>query len=133
MKRLVLALVIFSFSAAAISGNYATCLLKNLPGLQNEAAANAAIKLCMSEYPGGINSVPQGDGRGFLGYKSGAECAMKKAGETRSNLAGNGIYMACRRLYDEPTKPWIEYQANPFDQFDNSSRPGPFDDLIPKR
>lgn len=98
--------------AFALAGNYATCLLKNLPGLQNEVAARAAINLCMSEYPGGINSVPQGDGRGFLGYDSGAECAMKKAGETRSQLAGQGIYLACRRLYDSP-------------------QPNPFDDLIP--
>jgi hypothetical protein len=110
MKRS--ALLIAAFPAMAFAGNYATCLLKNLPGLQNEAAANAAIKLCMTEYPGGINSVPQGDRRGLLGYKSGAECAMKKAGETRSQLAGNGIYMACRRLYDEPS------QDNPFDRFD---------------
>lgn len=100
--KIIIAAIFVAFSSSATAGNYATCLLKNLPGLQNEAAANAAIKLCMSEHPGGINSVPQGDGRGFLGYKSGAECAMKKAGETRSQLAGNGIYLACRRLYDAP-------------------------------
>lgn len=105
------AILIAVAPSLAFAGNYATCLLKNLPGLQNEAAANAAIRLCMSEHPGGINSVPQGDGRGLLGYKSGAECAMKKAGETRSQLAGNGIYMACRRLYDEPA-PWLEYDPN---------------------
>lgn len=97
---------------ASLAGNYATCLLEHLPGMQNDAAARAAINLCASENPGGIASVAQGSGRGFLGYKSGAECAMKKAAETHSQIAGNGIYMACRKLYDEPV-------------------PNPFDDLIP--
>lgn len=119
------AIILAVFPTVSMAGNYATCLLKNLPGLQNEAAARAAINLCMSEYPGGINSVPQGDGRGFLGYDSGAECAMKKAGETRSQVAGNGIYMACNRLYNEPVKPWLEYQANPFDKFDPAEKAPP--------
>lgn len=115
--KLVVALLAIAPSIS-FAGNYATCLLKNLPGLQNEAAANAAIKLCLTEYPGGIGNVPQGDGRGFLGYKSGAECAMKKAGETRSQLAGNGIYLACRRLYDEPEID-LTWKPNPFDRFDS--------------
>lgn len=96
--------------AISMAGDYATCLLKHLPGIQNDAAAMAAVNLCMSENPGGIAGVVQGSGRGFLRYKSGAECAMKKAAETRSQVAGNGIYMACRKLYDEP---------NPFDRFDS--------------
>lgn len=120
------AIILAVLPAVSVAGNYATCLLKNLPGLQNESAARAAINLCMSEYPGGINSVAQGDGRGFLGYKSGAECAMKKAGDTRSQLAGNGIYMACRRLYDEPKDLLSDREVfgnqrpgpNPFDRFD---------------
>lgn len=103
--------LLVSFDVSA--GNFATCLLKNLPGLQNDAAANAAINLCATEYPGGINNVPQGDGRGFLGYKNGAECAMKKAGDTRSQLAGNGIYIACRKLYDEPR---VELNPSQFNQ-----------------
>lgn len=72
--------------AIAVASDYATCLLKHLPGLQNEAAARAAINLCLSENPGGIDGVMQGSGRGFLSFKSGAECAMKKAGETRSQI-----------------------------------------------
>ena len=110
--RAVIFSVMLGLSTNAVAANYASCLLKNLPGLQNEAAARAAIKLCMSDHPGGIDGFPQGYGRGFLGYKSGAECAMKKAGETRSQLAGNAIYMACSKLYDESE--WI----NPFDKFD---------------
>lgn len=121
MKKLVAIAMLMPIPALA--GNYATCLLKNLPGLQNEAAARAAINLCLSEYPLGFGGVEQGSGRGLIGYKSGAECAMKKAGDTRSQLAGNGIYMACRRLYDE---------KNPFDRFDNGAKPGVFDDLIPR-
>ncbi len=111
MKAFLFFVLVLASSVSA-AGNYATCLLNHMPGLQNNAAAQAAINLCMSENPGGINSVPQGSGRGFLGYKSGAECALKKAAETRSDLAGRAIYVACNRLYDAPPS-------------------GPFDDLIP--
>ena len=113
MKLAATLLLVLPLSAFA--GNYATCLLKHLPGLQNEAAARAAINLCMTEYPGGLNGVPQGDGRGILGYKSGAECAMNKAGETRSQVAGQMIYTACRRLYDEA---WLDVGKPVSDLFD---------------
>jgi hypothetical protein len=103
MKHLAF-ICLLALSLDAVAGDYATCLLKNLPGLQNEAAANAAIALCMKEYPGGVRTVEQGSGRGWLSYKSGAECAMKKAADTRSQLAGSGIYLACRLLYDEPSR-----------------------------
>lgn len=105
MKRLALTLLLTA-TYPAVAGDYATCLLKNLPGLQNEAAANAAIALCMKEYPGGLMSVEKGSGRGWFAYKSGDECAMKKAADTRSQVAGQGIYLACKALYDEPPKPW---------------------------
>ena len=108
MVKLIVALFIAAPHSPAFAADYATCLLKNLPGLQNEAAARAAIQLCLEEHPLGINGVEQGSGRGVFGYESGAKCAMKKAASTRSQVAGNGIYMACRLLYDEP---------NPFDEF----------------
>lgn len=119
MKRLAIALVISSFPAAAISGNYATCLLKNLPGLQNDSAAVAANTLCLNEFPDGMKSVEWGSGRGFFGYKSGAECAVKKAGETRSRLAGQWILVACRKLYDEPWTDIARPAGNRFDRFDS--------------
>ena len=71
----------------------------------------------MNEYPGAFIGVPQGDGRGFLSYDSGAECAMKKAGETHSQRAGQMIYVACRRLYDEPEIDFT-WNPNPFDKLD---------------
>ncbi|MBP8168474.1 MAG: hypothetical protein KAX99_02320 [Azonexus sp.] len=117
MKKLAASILIALLPASAAAGNYATCLLKHLPGLQNDAAANAAIRLCMNEHPSAFNGVPQGDGRSFLGYDSGAECAMKKAGETRSQRAGQMIYVACRRLYDEPEIDFT-WNPNPFDKLD---------------
>jgi hypothetical protein len=101
MKHFAL-ICFFALPFDAIGGDYATCLLKNLPGLQNEAAANAAIALCMQENPGGVSGVQKGSGRGWLSYKSGAECAMKEAADTRSQIAGSGIYLACQLLYDKP-------------------------------
>lgn len=109
MKKLLIAATLLAFSCPASAGNYATCLLDKLPGLQNDQAAAAAIQVCNSQHPGGMDKVAKGNGRGFLGFDSGAECALKKAGETRSSTAAYQIRLACDRLYNKP---------NFFDQFD---------------
>lgn len=87
----------------AHSANFATCLLDKLPGTQNDVAAQANMQVCLSKYAGGIEAVPQGEGRGLFGFNSGAECTAKKAGDTRSNRAAVLIGVACRKLYDKPT------------------------------
>jgi len=92
-------------AAPALAANMATCLLDKLPGTQNDVAAQAVFQVCSAEHPGGIQAVPQGDGRGMLGFKSGPECTAKKAGDTRSTRAAELIGIACRRLYDIPFDP----------------------------
>lgn len=89
-------------SASVHAANYATCLLDKAPGLQNDAAAMAAYQVCRNLYPETFLGVEQGSGRGWLSYKSGAECALKKAADTSSALAGRLILMACKKLYSEP-------------------------------
>jgi hypothetical protein len=101
----------------AIAGNFAECLIDNLPGVANDVAANAIMQTCQAKNPGGIQAVAQGSGRGWLGYKSGAECTAKKAADTRSNRAAALIRQACMRLYDEP-KPIIDW-----DQYELVSPP----------
>lgn len=88
---------------AAWAGDFATCILDKAPGVANDTAAHAVYQLCLSENPGGLDRVAQGSGRGWLGYKSGAECTAKKAGDTRSNRAAVMVGAACRRLYDSAT------------------------------
>ena len=78
-------------------------------GVANDVAAHSVYQLCLQEHPGGLAAVPQGSGRGFFGYSSGAECTAKKAGDTRSQQAAYMISGACRKLYDEP---------NYFDRYD---------------
>lgn len=94
-------LLLSTLAAPALAANMATCLLDKLPGTQNDVAAQAVFQVCSAEHPGGIQAVPQGDGRGMLGFKSGPECTAKKAGDTRSTRAAELIGMACRRLYDQ--------------------------------
>lgn len=94
-----------SFAVPSMGANMATCLLDRLPGVANDVAAQAVFQVCSAEHPGGIQAVPQGDGRGMLGFKSGPECTAKKAGDTRSTRAAELIGMACRRLYDIPFDP----------------------------
>lgn len=100
--KVPLAIIMLAFASPTLAANYATCLLDKLPGLQNDQAATAAWNLCNSEHPGGLDSVEQGSGRGFFGYESGAECALDKAGQTRSSTAAFQIRLACDRLYDRP-------------------------------
>lgn len=97
----IAALLLSTLAAPALAANMATCLLDKLPGTQNDVAAQAVFQVCSAEHPGGIQAVPQGDGRGMLGFKSGPECTAKKAGDTRSTRAAELIGMACRKLYDE--------------------------------
>ena len=95
------ALLLLTLAApGAFAGNYATCLPDKLEGVQNDQAARSAIRLCLREHPGGLQSVEQGSGRGFFGYDSGDECALDKASDTRSNVAGYQTRIACYRLYD---------------------------------
>ena len=91
----------FCIAGPALAANMATCLLDKLPGTQNDVAAQAVFQVCSAEHPGGIQAVPQGDGLGMLGFKSGPECTAKKAGDTRSSRAAELIGMACRRLYEK--------------------------------
>ncbi len=86
----------------AAEANFAKCLLDQLPGAQNDVAANAIWQTCMGKHPGGMASVGQGSGRGWFSFKSGAECTAKKAADTRSNRAASMINAACRKLYDTP-------------------------------
>ncbi|MDH1012319.1 hypothetical protein N5C80_26605 [Pseudomonas nicosulfuronedens] len=85
----------------AMAGNFATCLLDELPGTQNDNTAGAAAQVCGSKYPARYSGVEQGSGRGFFAYESGAECALDKAKDTRSQTAAGMIRVACNRLYDD--------------------------------
>lgn len=106
MRQIYLAVFcIASWGASpAMAANYATCILDKAPAAQNDVAAHAIMQSCLAEHPGGIEAIPQGSGRGVLGFKSGAECTAKTAVDTRSNQAATLVGIACRRLYDEPQK-----------------------------
>lgn len=86
----------------ALAGNFATCILDEMPGIQNDPAAYAVHQMCTAKFPKVMNEVAQGSGRGWFGYSSGAECAAKLAGKTQSRQAGAFIFFACNRLYNPP-------------------------------
>ena len=95
--------------SVAAAGNFATCLLDKLPEVQNDIAAQAVYQVCNAKHPGAFGSVAQGGGRGLFSPTSGAECLMKKGGETRSHRAAALIVVACRRLYDEAPLGFVPY------------------------
>lgn len=101
----LVALVIgfMSASCSSVSARtYAHCVLDKLPKAQNDLAANAIHQVCLSEFPGGLTAVPQGAGRGWFSYKSGADCAAKESTGTQSQRVAYAIRIACNRLYDAP-------------------------------
>jgi len=111
---LSITLVLCTFtSSVAFAGNMETCILDTAPGLQSDMAAYAAYQVCLKRYPEGIKAVPQGDGRGWFSFDSGADCVLKKAADTRSRVAAGLITAACHRLYDEPPIPWEDFVPAP--------------------
>ncbi len=125
MKKLLIISTLLTLPSLAQADNYATCMLDKLPGVQNDAAVYAAAQVCSGRYPERYSSVPQGAGRGFFGYDSGAECALDKSRNTRSQLASYQIRAACNRLYDKSVAPNFFGQFDPptrqtdlFDEFD---------------
>lgn len=101
MKKLIAITVLLACPSVAMAGNYATCLLDKLPGVQNDATAYAAAQLCTSKYPERYDSIEQGSGRGLFSYESGAECALDKGADTLSSSAAGQIRVACNRLYNK--------------------------------
>lgn len=97
-------------SCVCLAGNYAKCIVDKMPGVQNDAAAYATVKVCLDKYPGGLAEIEKGSGRGILSFDSGAECAAKKAAATQSQVGGQAIYSACAILYDKP-KPWLAFNS----------------------
>ena len=108
----LLAVCVIAAPSISMAGDFATCLLDKLPGVQNDPAAHAAWQVCLSKHPAGMVGVKQGSGRGFFSFGSGSQCTLKTAGDTRSGRAAAMVGVACRKLYDEP---------NFFDQFDPST------------
>ena len=105
-----------AFSSIAQAGNYATCLLDKLPGVQNHGASVSAVRVCQSKYPGGLAGVEQGAGRGlFASYDSGDECTYDKAKDTRYTGAVRVMAEACMRLYNKPQPP--ARKPDLFDEF----------------
>jgi hypothetical protein len=109
------ALLLLTLAApGAFAGNYATCLLDKLEGVQNDLIAQSAVRLCASEHPGGLGGVEQGAGRGIFGYDSGDECTVDKARDTQSRLAAGQLRRACGRLYDSPADAAARMGLKPF-------------------
>lgn len=111
-KRLLLVSLTLA-APSAFASNFATCLLDNLPGTQNDIAASAVYQVCQGKHPGLIAAVAQGSGRGMFGFDSGAECTAKKAADARSNRAAVMVGVACRRLYDKATLTYEEAYGLP--------------------
>lgn len=121
MKNHLAIIALLACPSLAMANNFAQCLLDELPGVQNNNSAGAAYQVCSARHPERYAGVAQGSGRGFFGFDSGAECALKKARDTRSMDAAGMIRVACNRLYNAP-----ESTENAERDSCESNTPGPW-------
>lgn len=118
MHRNLVACLVFAVScSSAMAGNYATCLLDNLPGTQNGVVHAAAISMCAQQHPGKFYEIEQGSGRSLLGYSSGTTCTIDKGKNTPWAGAAYMIRQACECLYTKANGkpvacdgPWKAYE-----------------------
>jgi hypothetical protein len=78
--------------------SFEKCIIKEMPGVQNDLTARAIYSQCQSHE----RAVPGGGREDWFSFKSGAECAAKVAKETSSRDGAYIIRTSCNRLYDEP-------------------------------
>lgn len=109
--KYIAACALLAASFPAFSENYATCLIDGLPGTSNHAAHEAIVQTCLQKHPSGFSRIKIGEGRGWFGFKSGAECTIKKAKDTTFPTSAGMIGMACRCLYNQPVT--VEFEGKP--------------------
>jgi len=102
-------------SPGALAGNFAECILDDMPGASNGAASGAVFRSCSQAYPEKYYGVIKGSGKGMFGFKDGNACTIKKGKATTFQPAASAIAVACGCLYDTPQ---VEGQtcANFFEQ-----------------
>lgn len=98
LKKVTAALLL-AFASSAYAGNYATCLLDNLPGVKSGPATTAAINVCAQKFPDKYYDIERGSGRGILGYSSAEQCTLAKSKDTPWQPAARVIKQSCDCLY----------------------------------
>lgn len=101
--RLLLTLAMLVVTPAVLAGNFAECLLDNLPGVQNNPTTIAALNLCREQYPSEWSGVQQGSGRGLLSrFDSGSECTLEVGRDITVQQGAFLVAKSCKLLYDKP-------------------------------
>jgi hypothetical protein len=76
--------------------NYSECILKEMPGVQNDQAASAVMRNCREKAPN--NDVKQRSS-GVFSRMTADKCIIKYSKGTASERASQQIRNACRRIY----------------------------------
>lgn len=134
MNRMIVAALLCLVAAPVMAADYGTCILDTVPGVKNQQAFYAAVRLCTAKHPGGLSNLEYGSGKGwvFSKYNSPDECVVSESRDTHLVQAVSEIRNVCTVMYgDEPEHgPWEKYQNN---NGTSPAKPGLFDDLIPKK
>ncbi len=76
--------------------NYFECILDKMPGVKNDTAANAVIRLCRNKFPDRSKVKKKSP---IIGIKNGSECVFKYAKDVTSPRGAKLIQAACYKLY----------------------------------
>lgn len=87
---------------ASFAGNYAECIIDDMPGISNVSAMLIVRDACERKYPSRFANIDRGSARGLFGYKSAQSCILKKSASTPHNGVASNISAACWCLYGKP-------------------------------
>lgn len=95
---------IFHPSEAALfgPGNYAECLLENLPGVRNDVAVTEIVRKCLSEFPEAFDGVKPRTS--IFGRQTWSECTLNYSKDIGAERGAALVRSACRRLYPPETR-----------------------------
>jgi hypothetical protein len=102
MRCWIVAASVMLAAAHAHAGNFAECILDNMPGVANGQAAAAVARSCTREYPRQYSGVYKGVGLDWFGFKDSEACIIKKSRDTVQPYAAGMIAAACRCMYEPP-------------------------------
>ncbi|HBT86911.1 MAG TPA: hypothetical protein DEB50_00065 [Desulfobacter sp.] len=77
--------------------NFWECILDEMPGVKNDAVANATMMKCRKKFPN--TAYPQKKSSSLFGPKTANECIIKYAKDVSSPRGAELIRAACYRLY----------------------------------
>lgn len=101
MKKLLLLLPLLLLGCADKPQNYAECILKDMPGANNDQSRGMIHSQCRDAFPDTLYSIERGYARGQNNLQTAQQCTLHYGKETVNRAAVANIRQACECLYGD--------------------------------